>query len=93
MPSERLIERGRLAYQALESREEAARYRAAAADLMEAISLAESGDDSKLKVFLDSMDQKTWPNGIPMTTQVPTHHTPAQIVQLAPVARIEHSQE
>ncbi|MFM7516737.1 MAG: vWA domain-containing protein [Pirellula sp.] len=93
MPSERLIERGRLAYQALESREEAARYRAAAADLMEAISLAESGDDSKLKVFLDSMDQKTWPNGIPITTQVPTHHTPAQVVQLAPVARIEHSQE
>jgi len=93
MPSERLIERGRLAYQALECREEAARYRAAAADLMEAISLAESGDDSKLKVFLDSMDQKTWPSGTPITTQLPTHSTPAQVVQLAPVVKIEHSQE
>jgi len=93
MPSERLIERGRLAYQALECREEAARYRAAAADLMEAISLAESGDDSKLKVFLDSMDQKTWPSGTPITTQIPTHSTPVQVVQPAPVVKIEHSQE
>lgn len=55
MPTERLIERGRLAYQALECREQAARYRAAAVWLMEAIQLAENGDETKLQAFLDSM--------------------------------------
>ena len=57
MPTERLIERGRLAYQALECREQAARYRAAAVWLMEAIQLAENGDETKLQAFLDSMQQ------------------------------------
>ena len=55
MPTERLIERGRLAYQALECREQAARYREAAVWLMEAIQLAENGDETKLQAFLDSM--------------------------------------
>ncbi len=57
MPTERLIERGRLAYQALECREQAARYREAAVWLMEAIQLAENGDETKLQAFLDSMQQ------------------------------------
>jgi hypothetical protein len=57
MPSERLIERGRLVYQALECKEQAARYRAAAVSLMEAITLAECGDPSKLQSLIDAMDQ------------------------------------
>jgi hypothetical protein len=57
MPSERLIERGRLFYQALECKEQAARYRAAAVSLMEAITLAECGDPSKLQSLIDAMDQ------------------------------------
>lgn len=63
MPTERLIERGRLAYQALECREQAARYREAAVWLMEAIQLAENGDETKLQAFLDSMQQQPWFNG------------------------------
>ena len=58
MPSERLIERGRLVYQALECKEQAARYRAAAVSLMEAITLAECGDPSKLQSLIDAMDQE-----------------------------------
>ena len=93
MPSERLIERGRLAYQALECREEAARYRAAAADLMEAIALAESGDESKLQVFLDSMDQQTWPSGPPIRAQGLPEKSPTQSSQLGQISKIEYSQE
>jgi hypothetical protein len=93
MPSERLIERGRLAYQALECREEAARYRAAAADLMEAIALAESGDESKLQVFLDSMDQQTWPSGPPIRAQGLPEKGPTQSSQLGQISKMEYSQE
>lgn len=93
MPSERLIERGRLAYQALECREEAARYRAAAADLMEAIALAESGDESKLQVFLDSMDQQTWPSGPPIRAQGLPEKSPTQSSQLGQISKMEYSQE
>ena len=93
MPSERLIERGRLAYQALECREEAARSRAAAADLMEAIALAESGDESKLQVFLDSMDQQTWPSGPPIRAQGLPEKSPTQSSQLGQISKIEYSQE
>ena len=93
MPSERLIERGRLAYQALECREEAARYRAAAADLMEAIALAESGDESKLQVFLDSMDQQTWPSGPPIRAEGLPEKSPTQSSQLGQISKMEYSQE
>jgi pyruvate/2-oxoglutarate dehydrogenase complex dihydrolipoamide acyltransferase (E2) component len=105
MPSERLIERGRLAYQALECREEAARYRAAAAELMEAIALAQSGDDGKLKVFLESMDHQAWSSGSPIPapstapSAAPTpapavaQSTPSDFVPLVQVAKVELSQD
>lgn len=56
MPSDRLIERGRLAYQALACKERALRYQSAAATLAEAIALAEIGDESKLKELLEAKD-------------------------------------
>jgi hypothetical protein len=100
-----LIERGRLAYQALECREEAARYRAAAAELMEAIALAQSGDDGKLKVFLESMDHQAWSSGSPIPapstapSAAPTpapavaQSTPSDFVPLVQVAKVELSQD
>jgi hypothetical protein len=92
MLSQRLIERGRLAYQALECREEAARYRAAAADLMEAIALAESGDESKLKALLESMDQQAWSGSSPITSQSLPQCLP-QSSRIDLVSKKEYSQE
>ena len=51
---EELLKRGRLAYQALQFQEQAARYRAAAAQLLEAIGLAEGGDPMRLVQLLES---------------------------------------
>lgn len=92
MLSQRLIERGRLAYQALECREEAARYRAKAADLMEAIALAESGDESKLRAFLESMDQQAWSGSSPITSQSLPQCLP-QSSRIDLVSKTEYSQE
>ncbi|MFN9712319.1 MAG: vWA domain-containing protein [Planctomycetota bacterium] len=47
-----LLERARLALRSLQFEEEAARYRAAVAELMEAIADAESGDEEPLKRWL-----------------------------------------
>ena len=48
-----LLERGRLALATLQYEEQAARYRAAHATLLEAISEAEQGNDSRLRQWLD----------------------------------------
>ena len=52
--SQRLLERARLVQQSLECREQAARYRAQAACLAEAIALAQIGDQTKLRALLGS---------------------------------------
>lgn len=49
-----LLERARLALQSLQFEEEAARYRAACAELIEAIADAEAGNDEPLKRWLDA---------------------------------------
>jgi hypothetical protein len=54
LQTQRLIERARLVQQSLECREQAARYRAQAACLAEAIALAEIGDQTKLQALLGS---------------------------------------
>ena len=53
--SQRLLERARLVQQSLECREQAARYRAQAACLAEAIALAQIGDQTKLRALLGSL--------------------------------------
>ena len=62
-----LLERGRLALATLQYQEQAARYRAAYATLLEAISEAEQGNDSRLRVWLD---QRIAP------TTTPIHSSP-----------------
>ncbi|MCU0709198.1 MAG: hypothetical protein MUF23_12990 [Pirellula sp.] len=49
-----LLERARLALQSLQFEEEAARYRAACSELMEAIADAEAGNEEPLKRWLDA---------------------------------------
>jgi hypothetical protein len=49
-----LLERARLALQSLQFEEEAARYRAACSELMEAIADAEAGNEEPLKHWLDA---------------------------------------
>jgi hypothetical protein len=54
LPEPPLLERARLALQSLQFEEQAARYRAACAELMEAIADAEAGDEQPLKRWLDA---------------------------------------
>ncbi len=62
-----LLERGRLALATLQYQEQAARYRAAYATLLEAISEAEQGNDSRLRQWLD---QRIAPSTTPSTTPI-----------------------
>jgi hypothetical protein len=72
LQTQRLIERARLVQQSLECREQAARYRAQAACLAEAIALAEIGDQTKLQALLGSWSHDPIElTPVPLVTQNP----------------------
>jgi hypothetical protein len=59
---------------------------------MEAIALAESGDESKLKALLESMDQQAWSGSSPITSQSLPQCLP-QSSRIDLVSKTEYSQE
>lgn len=93
MPSEPsskecLIQRGRLAQQMLAYREQAAQFKAAAACLAEAIFLAESGDDTKLRSVLDSIHEETWMPSDPSQIAQSKRQSPESVPKQEPVNRL-----